>query len=79
MALKRYLAFAGWIYYPDEGIKDLVGDFDSIEEATDAIKIKLKPDLEVGVWGHIWDSETRSTVWEKTIKPGENTTQISCS
>lgn len=77
MALKRYLAFCGWIYYPDGGIKDMVGDFDSIEEATDAIKIKLKPDLEVGVWGHIWDSETRSIVWEKEIKQEENITQIS--
>jgi hypothetical protein len=34
--MKRYLLFAGWIYYPSGGWKDLVESFSTIEDALDA-------------------------------------------
>ena len=39
--MRRYVAFAFDVYYPMGGWSDIVGTFDTIEEATEAIKSKL--------------------------------------
>jgi len=36
--IKRYLLFAGENYYPQQAQSSFVGDFDSIEECTEAIE-----------------------------------------
>jgi hypothetical protein len=36
--MKRYLLFAYDIYYPSGGQDDVIGDYDSLDEAKEAIK-----------------------------------------
>lgn len=78
--MKKYLAFYGLIYYPEGGMSDFIGDYDTIEDAINAInenKVKNgmfdddddnKKDTDVDwirSWCHIWDSQERSIVYEK--------------
>ena len=66
--MKRYFAFYGDIYYPSGGMSDFVGDFDSLEEAVEAIKTEhhnyrandILGDFD---WGEVWDSEKRIEVF----------------
>lgn len=52
--MKRFLLFAGDNYYPCGGTYDLIGDFDTQEEAEAA----------TGVcdWAHILDTATGQTI-----------------
>lgn len=38
--MKNYLAFFGSVYYPSGGMDDFLNDFDTLEEAIEAIKQK---------------------------------------
>ena len=47
-----YLLFVGWSYYPDGGAHDLVGCFETLQDAKDAL---LTPEGRAGDWWHIAD------------------------
>lgn len=49
--MKRYLLFAGLTYYPGRAWNDLIGSFDAIGEAVDAL------DTEENDWAQIVDLE----------------------
>lgn len=36
--MKRYLAFRGTIFYAAGGMNDFLGDFDTLEEAQEAVR-----------------------------------------
>jgi len=40
MPKKKYFLFAGWDYYPSGGLEDLMGSFDSPEEAKGEARAK---------------------------------------
>lgn len=40
--MKRYLVFFGVTYHPESGMRDLLNDFDSIDECKDAIDNKIE-------------------------------------
>ena len=57
--MKRYILFAGAMYYPKGGWEDFEGEFDTYEEAREAVKklpIKLAPEYD---WHQIVDTQTR--------------------
>jgi hypothetical protein len=58
--VKRFLVFAGDDYYPSGGWHDLVGDFDSLEEARNVATKSEKR----GHWSHIIDLTTGEKVPE---------------
>lgn len=51
--MKRYLVFAGDVYYPEGGWKDFQGSYDTREEAFLNCPNKESWDG----WGHVVDSE----------------------
>jgi len=51
--MKNYLAFYGSIYYPCGGMDDLLGDFDTLEEAIEAIT-KKNIESDGGSWNYCW-------------------------
>lgn len=57
MTLKRYLLFAGWVYYPGGGWEDFIGSFDTVEEAKAAIEGSKD-------WAHIIDKETGEKIFD---------------
>lgn len=74
--MKRYLAFNGSVYYPSGGIDDFLGDFETIEEAIEAVTEKVMEDQDhyededvedrwKYAWAHVWDSETRKKAWSR--------------
>ena len=68
--MKQYLAFYGDCYYPSGGMDDFVGDYDTKEEAIEAIEkahLKNRPDDKVweSAWGNVWDSKDRIKVYTK--------------
>ena len=67
--LKNYLAFYGAVYYPSGGMDDFIGDYDTLEEAIEAIEKKHK---EGGYdvswkydWANVWSVEYRIEVYKK--------------
>jgi len=40
--MKRYLLFVGKVYYPNEGMEDLISDFDELKNAEIAVIEVLK-------------------------------------
>lgn len=54
--MPRFLLFAGITYYPAGGARDLIGAFESIEEAQEA-------DLSEHDWANIHDAQTGVTEW----------------
>jgi hypothetical protein len=61
--MKKYVVLSGDWYYPMAGLRDLVGGFDTIEEAQNKENLKHKyEDGSVGVhdWGYIVDRDS----WE---------------
>ncbi len=60
--MKRYLVFYYSNYYPSGGMKDLVGQFGNLDEATEFINIKLE-NRNYSMIGHIYDSQTDSIVF----------------
>jgi hypothetical protein len=68
--MKNYLAFYGDDYYPLPGMGDFVGDFDTKEEAIEAIndahKKNRKDDLVwEWAWGRVWSCKDRIEVYSK--------------
>jgi len=56
--MKRYLLFCGSNYYPNGGMNDCDGSFDTIEEALEALnKKEWSKD-----WYHIVDRQTMEIV-----------------
>jgi hypothetical protein len=59
--MKRFLLFSGDEYYPCGGMNDFKGDYDTLDEAKDAlIKIALDGDAD---WGHIYDTLTKEMAY----------------
>ena len=70
--MKRYLAFLGDTYYPERGIDDFAGDFDMLDEAIAALTTSRKTAddfYRASKWACVWDSETRSDVWNHAALP----------
>jgi len=72
--LKRYLAFSGGRYYPEGGMYDFAGDFDSLERAIFAmnaveavISWKTPSQKWDNRWAHIWDSVERKEAWSNPV------------
>jgi hypothetical protein len=66
--LKRFLLFAGMIYYPYGGWKDFKQDFDTLEEAQDYVL--ANPELvETYTWYHIADTKHNEIVQEEDVFP----------
>ena len=51
--MKNYLAFFGSVYYPSGGMDDFLNDFDTLEEAIEAIKQK-NIESNQGDWSYAW-------------------------
>lgn len=64
--MKRYLAFYGDFYYPNGGAGDLLSDFDTLQDAVEAIKAKA---LGADKWGEVLDTDT-GTVHNVEINEG---------
>ena len=67
--MKRYYAFYGDCYYPSGGMDDFIGDYDTKEEAIQAIEEAQKNNRKEDVkwewaWAHIWDSKEKIKVYE---------------
>lgn len=73
--MKRYWLFAGSFYYPNGGIHDLVGQFESIEDASANLKIDGysydfdEADIVVSggfpdyfMWAYVYDTEKSEIV-----------------
>lgn len=56
--MKRYLLFAGQVYYPSGGWDDLRGNFDTLEDCHEIINLRYTTD---DYWWHIIDT----TTWTK--------------
>lgn len=54
---KRFLLFAGSIYYPAGGMDDLISTFDNLEEAMKALRDSEKD------WQHVYDTQTGETLY----------------
>jgi hypothetical protein len=71
--MKRYFAFYGAVCYPDGGMDDFVGDYDTMEKAILAIERAHLMQQVSGViprswsssWGSVWDSKDRTEVYNK--------------
>lgn len=70
--MERYLAFKGDDFYPSQGMGDFVGDFAKLEDAVAALTKKYttqKAWNDYCVWALVWDSESRSDVWDNCMLP----------
>lgn len=69
LPMREYLAFYGKMYYPDGGMDDFVGDYDTLEEAIHAIEEKHNQHFDSSDWednwANIWSSTNRTEVWSK--------------
>jgi hypothetical protein len=63
--MKRYLLFAGEIYYPIGGWDDLKGSFETIDEAKAAASGDPPHKYEFD-WWHVIDAVTGEKVLERT-------------
>lgn len=66
--MKRFLLFAGRDYYPSKGVGDLIGSFDTVEEAQQAAPIAD----EYTDWSQVYDGERDRVVavWADERYPG---------
>lgn len=60
--MKRYLAFFGHEYYPMGGMEDFIGDFDSVDEALQAIDARRHESSSTFIWNHVYDTVERKIV-----------------
>lgn len=77
--MKRYLVFLGMHYYPDGGISDMFGEYDTIEECMTVLDKRIMEDFNPEYrtldqhiesfwehsWCHIYDTEKKEKIWEK--------------
>lgn len=57
---KRFLLFRYWSYYPEGGLNDVSGEYDSLEEALAACKEFGHSDF-----AEVLDLQERRIVWEQ--------------
>lgn len=68
--MKNYLAFFGSVYYPCGGMDDFIGDYDTLEEAMQAIedahkKYSPEDDKWLSRWANVWSVKDRMEVYSK--------------
>lgn len=68
--MKTYLSFYGDCHYPRGGMNDFIGDYDTKEEAIQAIEEahrKKNPDdlMWERAWGSVWSTRDRIEVFTK--------------
>ena len=68
--MKNYLAFYGDAYYPSGGMDDFIGDYDTKEEAIQAIeeahrKRRPRESSWEYAWGNVWSIQDRIEVFTK--------------
>ena len=67
--MKQFLAFFGETFYPKGGMSDLIGEFDTLEEAIQAITdAHREHDIhnhgwDGHVWCHVYDIENRAFIY----------------
>lgn len=61
MIMKRYVLFAGSIYYPSGGGNDFREDFDDEQAARKALVDWLRIDGPLS-WAHVWDTQTKTII-----------------
>lgn len=62
--MKRFLLFYGDVYYPNGGMDDFKGSYDTLEEAMKEkdSNYNYKVNYKVHGWVHIWDTEINDFV-----------------
>lgn len=63
--MKRYLVFAGPVYYPLGGMDDFVEDYDFIDPALDRAKEEKNRDTYGSpeyLWAQVYDTKTREII-----------------
>jgi len=60
--MKKYIAFSGTRYQPSGGANDIIGYFDTVEDAITEIE-KNTRDWELD-FGHVYDTQIGLIVWE---------------
>lgn len=71
--MRRYLAFSGECYYPRQGMGDFIGDFAKLGDAIAALTGDRKTQKaweDDCKWAAVWDSESRTDVWDNRMLPG---------
>ena len=68
--MKNYLSFYGDVYYPSGGMGDFIGDYETKEEAIQAIEKahkKHRPDdlKWEWAWANVWSTHDRIEVYTK--------------
>ena len=62
--MKRFLLFAGSVYYPSGGMEDLIGDFKTPEDARTKLVEWLEENDTISIWAHIYDTGDMKMVFE---------------
>ena len=63
--MKRFLLFAGGVYYASGGFGDFIGDFQTPEDARDKLAEWIGTGSDISyLWAHIYDAETMTMVYE---------------
>ena len=60
--MKRYLAFFGYVYYPEGGMNDFAGDFDTFAEAIACLEETLSIEKQL-IEGYYEDKEKWCEHW----------------
>jgi hypothetical protein len=68
--MKRYFAFYGDQYYPERGMGDFIGSYETKESAIESINnMHLQNGYEEDYWGihfgSVWDSKEHKEVYSK--------------
>ena len=66
--MKNYLAFYGMDYYPEGGMEDFIGDFDTLEEAKNFIYDKHNKEGNTSwdcLWCQIYSLSDRNYVYDR--------------
>ncbi len=64
--MKRYLAFAGFVYYPNKGMEDFIGDYDDLEQAATDARTKAKEESSYS-WYQVYDTITKTIVVDEVV------------
>ena len=69
--MKKFIAFGGSFYYPNGGMRDCIGTFETLEEAKEKIQECHEDWGHLNDWGHVYDMESQEMVFSWTITKGE--------
>lgn len=66
--MKRFLLFAGEVYYGRGGMNDFIQSFDTLIQAMDVgfEHIERKPDM---LWFHVYDAQLGKVVFRSDTEP----------